>query len=220
MNPSMQNDDELIDRLTEELTRRGDDVPEPPLGFERATWARVRPATTGRPRWTWRVMMPAVALAATVVFAVFIGRQVTSAPEPVSETASVQTKPADAQDLSAGDRVLLTALDDHLAQTEALLVEVNNASDRDDLAWERSTADDLVSAGRLYRQSAEFAGRQRVVRMLDDLEPVLVELARSKERIAVQEREWLRTRIEDDNLLFKVRAMSTDLKDLAVRGLQ
>ena len=216
----MQNDDELIDRLTEELTRRGDGVPEPPAGFERAMWTRVRPATTGRPRWTWRVMMPAGALAATVMFAIFIGRQVSSTPAPVSETAAVDQAVESQQVLSAGDRVLLTALDDHLAQTEALLVEVNNASDRDDLAWERSTADDLVSAGRLYRQSAEFAGRPRVVRMLDDLEPLLVELARSKERIANQERDWLRARIVDDNLLFKVRAMSTDLKDLAARGLQ
>jgi len=52
------------------------------------------------------------------------------------------------------------------------------------------------------------------VRMLDDLEPVLVEVARSSDRMADRERDWLRTRITDDNLLFKVRAMSTDLKDL------
>jgi hypothetical protein len=50
--------------------------------------------------------------------------------------------------------------------------------------------------------------------MLDDLEPVLVELARSPDRIDDQEREWLRARITDDNLLFKVRAMSTDLKEM------
>ena len=71
-----------------------------------------------------------------------------------------------------------------------------------------------MAAGRLYRQSAEFAGRPAVVRMLDDLEPVLVEVARSPDRMGDQERDWLRARITDDNLLFKVRAMSTDLKDL------
>ena len=218
MDPSHPTDDELIDRLTESLTMKGDDVPEPPAHFERVVWARVRPVTSGRPRWTWRVLMPAAALAATVVIAIVVGRQVTT-PEPTSEMAAAVTPDASSQALSVGDRVLLTALDDHLEQTEALLVEVRNATDRDS-RWERATADDLVSAGRLYRQSAEFSGRSGVVRMLDDLEPVLVELARSPERIADKERDWLRARIVDDNLLFKVRVMSTDLKELTARGLQ
>jgi len=213
VDPSHPTDDELIDRLTESLTMKGDDVPEPPPHFERVVWARVRPVTSGRPRWTWRVLMPAAALAATVVLAIVIGRQA-PAPEPTSEIAAAVPDET-SQKLSAGDRVLLTALDDHLEQTEALLVEVRNASDREDSRWERTTADDLVSAGRLYRQSAEFSGRSGVVRMLDDLEPVLVELARSPERMAGKERDWLRARIVDDNLLFKVRVMSTDLKELS-----
>ena len=219
MDPSHRNEDELIDRLTEALTAKDDAVPEPSADFERAIWARVRPQTTGRPRWTVRVLVPAAALAASVVFAIVIGQQLTSTPAPVTETATVEAPAASQQTLSTGDRVLLTALDVHLAQTEALLVEVRNAPDRGDFSWEQTMADDLVSAGRLYRQSAEFSGRPGVVRVLDDLEPVLVELARSG-KIAEQERDWLRTRINDDNLLFKVRAMSSDLKDLAARGLQ
>jgi hypothetical protein len=214
VDPHHPKDDEVIDRLTGALTAKGDDVPEPPAHFERMMWARVRPQTTGRPGWTWRVLVPAAALAASVVLAIVVSRQASATSQPSPEVgltadATSATEPG----LSTGERVLFTALDGHLAQTEALLVEVRNADERADREWERTTADDLVSAGRLYRQTAEFTGRRTVVRMLDDLEPVLVELARSPERIAVRERDWLRTRIVDDSLLFKVRAMSMDLKD-------
>ena len=213
MDPSHPTDDELIDRLTEALTMHDEAVPEPPADFERVMWARVRKATApSRPQWAWRVLAPAAALAAAVLFAVAIGRQM-SVTAPTPDLAVASASQSAAPDRSA-DGALLTALDQHLEQTEALLVELHNATNRDDLTHERMTADDLVSAGRLYRQSAEFAGRPGVVRMLDDLEPVLVELARSPDRIDDQEREWLRARITDDNLLFKVRAMSTDLKEM------
>jgi hypothetical protein len=54
--------------------------------------------------------------------------------------------------------------------------------------------------------------------MLDDLEPVLVEVARSPVRLDQQDRDWLRTRIDDDNLLFKVRAVTSDIRERAARG--
>ena len=210
--PDDPQDDELIDRLTAALTERDETVPEPSADFERVMWARVRKQTTARPQWTWRVIAPAAALAATVLVAVALGRQ--AAPVAHAPNTNIAFT-RDANQVADGsvDRVLLTALDEHLEQTEALLVELRNSTKGEDLRHERMAADDLVSAGRLYRQSAEFAGRPGVVRVLDDLEPVLVELARSSGRIDDQQREWLRARITDDNLLFKVRAMSTDLKD-------
>jgi hypothetical protein len=209
--PNDPLDDELIDRLTAALTQKDDAVPEPGADFERVMWARVRKETTRRPQWTWRVLAPAAALAASVLVAIAIGHQLsatTPAPDTKVASADVTTTAAD----GPADRVLLTALDEHLEQTEALLVELRNSTKGEDLRRERLTADDLVSAGRLYRQSAEFAGRPGVVRVLDDLEPVLVELARSSDQLDDQQREWLRSRITDDNLLFKVRAMSTDLR--------
>ena len=212
MGTSHLNDDELIDRLTSALTERDDAVPEPSADFERVMWARVRKETTARPQWTWRVLVPAAALAATVLVAIAIGRQSSPSLGPDTKVASAGSANQAAD--GSVDRVLLTALDEHLEQTEALLVELRNSTKGEDLSHERLTADDLVSAGRLYRQSAEFAGRPGVVRVLDDLEPVLVELARSSDRMDDQQREWLRARITDDNLLFKVRAMSTDLREM------
>jgi hypothetical protein len=61
--------------------------------------------------------------------------------------------------------------------------------------------------------TAEDTGHPRLVQMLDDLEQVLVEVARSPERINSNDRAWLRTRIEDDALLFKVRAATSDIRE-------
>ena len=92
-------------------------------------------------------------------------------------------------------------------------IELRNAPDVDALNVERVTADDLIAAGRLYRQTAEYTGHAGLVRMLDDLEPVLVEVARGADRMAERDRQWLRTRIEDDNLLFTVRAVNSDIRE-------
>jgi hypothetical protein len=169
--------------------------------------------------------VPAGALLAVVVMAAVAGR-IGKLPASASSSTGVVADgrvAANADltaDLNQDERVLFTALDEHLQQAEALLVEVRNAPDRDSLSLERTTAEDLVSAGRLYRQTAEYTGQAGVVRMLDDLEPVLVEVARSPQRIGEQDRQWLRTRIDDDNLLFKVRAIATDIRERSDRGDQ
>ena len=152
------------------------------------------------------------ALAAAVVIGVALGRRPEQAPiaAPVVESTGADAASAD---LRQTERVLFTALDEHFQQTEALLVELRNAPDRDNLGLERLRADDLVAAGRLYRLTAEQAGQHGLVRVLDDLEPVLVEVARAPKRIDSRDRAWLRTRIDDENLLFKVRALTNDMRE-------
>ena len=111
------------------------------------------------------------------------------------------------------ERVLLTALNDHFSQTEMLLVEVMNAPDATrQLEFERQTADELVASGRLYRQTAQQNGDRQLAGMLDDIEGVLTEIARSSNRLEAHELDSLRTRIEDDDLLFKVRAVRTEVR--------
>jgi hypothetical protein len=112
------------------------------------------------------------------------------------------------------ERVLLTALSDHFTQTEMLLVELLNAPDApSDIAFERSAASDLVASGRLYRQTAAEDGDLQLAGMLDDLEGVLVEVARSPARMDPRDLGALRARISDDDLLFKVRAVRSDVRD-------
>jgi hypothetical protein len=70
-----------------------------------------------------------------------------------------------------------------------------------------------VASGRLYRATAEQTGNRALAAVLEDLEPVLVEVARGPEQVDTQTARALRERIDDDGLLFKVRAVTTDARD-------
>jgi len=65
----------------------------------------------------------------------------------------------------------------------------------------------------VYRVSATQNGDTRLAAMLQDLESVLVEIARSPDKINRQDFNSLRARIDGDNLLFKVRAVSNQIHD-------
>ncbi len=209
------------EEITGALTLVNDTVPEPPDGFERVVWARVQQHISVLPapsRWTWRSLVPAGAVAALAVAGITIASQpavLTGGPGATTDIArgTVPASGLDGGQPSTRDLVLYTALDNHFRQTEMLLVEVRNASDRDSLDFERLNAEELIAAGRLYRMTAEDGGHPRLVQMLDDLEPLLVEVARSPGRPSKTDRAWFRARIDDDALLFKVRAATTDIRE-------
>src|SRR5262245_25796858 len=158
-------------------------VPEPPDGFERIMWAKVQQALPAprAARWTWRQLVPVASLAALVVALVSFGsarRMVPVSPQPTTPPVAARSGDAPRPDATrTRERVLLTALDSHFEQTELLLVELLNApqDESGELTFERTTADDLVASGRLYRMTAEQIGKARLAAMLDELEPVLVE---------------------------------------------
>lgn len=204
------------DDLAAALTMVSDTVPEPPAGFERVMWARVSRAIAleAPPQPAgWRQWVPAGVLAASVLAGAGVAGMMTTRVAPETTTASASAPDAATPEPALNELVLFTALNDHLQRTAALLVELRNAPDRSRLTVERVMADDLVTAGRLYRATAEYTGNFALVSMLDDLETVLVEVARSPAPIDPQSRQWLRTRIEEDGLLFKVRAVSNDLRE-------
>lgn len=207
-------------------------VPEPGDGFERVMWARIQNALPEPRRATstsfasfTRRWVPALGMAAAVVVAVAIGyawraNHESRGTAPAAATTTVATTEPAVVRTSAADlkttreRVLLTALSEHFQQTEVLLTEIMNSSDqgRGEIEFERSSAGDLVASGRLYRVTAQENGDLQLARMLDDLEGVLVEVARRPEQVARKDFQSLRTRIGDQNLLFKVRAVSNQIQ--------
>lgn len=188
-------------------------VPEPPPDFERVMWARVQSALDGMspprsPWWAAKQWIPAGALAAVFLAMLAIGR---SWPG----RAPVAPATATAADASQSERALLVAMDDHLERSELLLVEVMNAP-TDGAAregFEQETADDLLSSSRLYRQTATHTGNVHLAAMLEDLEAVLVEIARGPRELKPRDLDALRTRIEQDDLLFKVRVVTDEIKE-------
>ena len=187
------------------------DVPEPAPAFERIIWARVQQELFAPhpSRWSVRQWLPLAAVTAAVVLAA----------AGVTEYLSPENRPASTAarvDSRGPERVLLMALDGHLEQTELLLIELMNGSaDTADvtLSFERATAEDLVSSGRLYRVTAQHQGDLRLAQVLEDIEPVLVDLARSPERVDQSSLQALRLRIEDEALLFKVRTAAYEVRD-------
>ena len=81
------------------------------------------------------------------------------------------------------------------------------------LTGERERAEQLVSANRLYRETAAATGDASIVDLLDQLERVLVEVAASPSSGAASELGDVRRRIESGSLLFKVRVVSSDLQE-------
>ena len=188
------------------------DVPEPAIGFEDAVWARLAPVlgTFPAPRRAWAVRhVVAVGVWAAAVSGIVIAgyrSNAPQAPEPIAATLGRS---------QAQRRVLLTALDAHFLQTEMLFVELMNAPDDavGSLAFERAAADDLMQSGRLYRETAAEVGDNRIANVLDDLQTVLTEVARGPETLDRDELAAIRSQIEDNDLLFKVRAVTNDIRD-------
>jgi hypothetical protein len=192
----------------------GAEVPEPAPGFERIMWARVQAALPPpRSRFSWRAFVP-VASAAALVLALVAGVRFWSARvEPQNTAPAPETDLAEIQ--HTRERALFAALDGHFAQTEVFLTELMNTPVKAKAGFgdARSTAGDLVASGRLYRATAEQTGHRALAAMLQDLEPVLVEVARSPERVDAATVRSLRERIDDEGLLFKVRAVNADARD-------
>ncbi len=168
-------------------------------------------------RWTrfaW-----AAATAALVVMAFFTGRfvhqrdQQTAAQAPIAQAGLAST-----QDALVRERVLLIAVGDHLERSQMVLVELAHAETRSslDISAERQLADDLVASNRLYRQTAEQMGQSNVAGLLDELERVLVEVARGPSTVSMRQLADIQQRIESQGILFKVKVIGSEIRQQPV----
>jgi hypothetical protein len=154
-----------------------------------------------------------LAVAATLVIAAgayWLGRQ-TVTPAPTVDVAREMPAPATG---AIRERVVLAALGEHLDRTERTLVELVNTEGggQVDIGAEQAWARDLLEANRLYRRAAQGADAPALSQVLDDLEPVLLEIANSPSRISSEEFKALRERIEARSLVFKVRVTGADVR--------
>jgi hypothetical protein len=174
------------------------------------TSAQRHPGTSARHLARLGPWLAAAATVAMVVGAYWLGRQtaIPSAPPSahVSGTPSLGTE-------AIRERVVLAALGEHLDRTERTLVELVNSQPGGhvDISAEQIWARDLLEANRLYRQAA---GRSSpaLSQVLDDLEPVLLEIANSPSQLTSDEFKTLRDRIEGRSLVFKVRVTGADVR--------
>jgi hypothetical protein len=183
------------------------DIPVPERGseYEDLVWNRLSPKLGVRHRSTWwapRKWAAVAAMAGLVVAAFVAGRHT-----PPAEKTNIAAQPP------VRDRVLVVAVGGHLERSQMVLVELKNLPDgkKIDISDEQSFATDLLSANRLYRQTATTAGENGLVGILEDLERVLLEVVHSPSTISSTELDQIRERIEDQGLLFKMRVVESNL---------
>jgi hypothetical protein len=152
------------------------------------------------------VALPVLAAAAALVLAFQVGRHWPAVP------TAAPTAPAVAE--GGRERILLVAVGDHLERTQMLLVELSNAptTEARDIGLEQHQAQELVSANRLYREAATQAGEPGVASVLDELERLLVEVARGPETLQPAALAQIQRRIESRGLLFKVRVLESRVR--------
>jgi hypothetical protein len=186
---------------------------EPPSGFEREMWARVEPLLPVREPWhtRWSGMIPRLAVAASIgvlLVAAFAAGRVWDR-SPVGSSAAI------VDDQAMIERLLRGEVEDHLERSQRMLVELVNADYEvgAPIAGDRARAADLVAAGRLYRRSAEQIGDAEIGGLLEDLERVLVEVANGPADVAPEDMGRLRQRIDDQDLLFRVRVVAREIRE-------
>jgi hypothetical protein len=198
-------------------------LPEREEGFTGFGWFSRSSGFQGFSRFAGFPGVAVGAAAAVLLVAAFVaGRMWQSTSAPVVSTAvnapaagrgagSPATTPTVAGK-TAGQRILLTAVADHLDRSERVLTDIMNSHEPADISAEQRWAEDLVTTSRLYRQDALDAGEQSVASVLDDLERNLIEIVHSPAKISAADLEQIRRRIDAAALLFKVRVMSDELR--------
>jgi len=183
-------------------------IPSRPADYGRRLWQQLQPKLDGKPiarqpSWfalpQWKLAAAAVLMvAAGFVAGRFGPGRETHRSEPISEAAR--------------ERVLLATIADHLDQSRVALLELANGSDDSAADFTKTRASELVAANRLYRQSAAQAGEINLASILDELERVLIEIANRPPDVTRAELRELRRRIDEEDLLFKIRVLSSEVR--------
>jgi hypothetical protein len=189
------------------------DVPERGERYGLEVWQAIRPRLAPRRRWFSIAgsLRPAFAAAAVVLLvagAFAIGRMW---PRPAAESSGIAAPTIGLEEERR--RVLLLSVADHLDRSDRVLTDIMNAPDGVEISAEQQWATDLVSANRLFRQDALDVDESAVAAVLDDLERALLDITHEPAGVAPADLGQLRRRIDSAALLFKVRVMSTDLRD-------
>ena len=194
------------------------EVPETPSDYPARVWRRLQPEIERRQpstrwlSWPFDRRWALAATAALLVVVSFVAGRFSSEPAPENPVPW------------PGQKILLVTVASHLERSEILLLELANArarqsrdaeeSDVFDVTAERLLASELSDANRLYRQAAQKAGELRVASLLDDLERLLVEVAHSPEELQAERLEELQIRLEEADILFKIRVVGSRLRQL------
>jgi hypothetical protein len=165
------------------------------------------PQARGARRLLWTGVW-AGAIAAALIAAFALGRFSRPLPPAPKATAAAAAVPS---------RVLLVVVADHLDRTQALLVELahpmaTSGAGTVDLSLQQSGARELLASNRLYQQGADRSGERKMAQLLAGLEPILLQIAQSPDRVTAAQWTKLEDRIAASGILFQVRVADENLQ--------
>lgn len=197
---------------------------EPPAleaNYAAKVWQSIRPSLlvhekpkrSWLPLLHWKGLSLATACLLLLSAAFFAGRQWEHRNPQQPTVATTATTDQGKQ------RVIVVVLGDHLDRSERLLVELKHA-DPSSEAPIQSEARELLSANRLYRESARQAGDPALASALDHLERVLMEVANEPAGLSQVRLDELQKEMNTDGLLFEVRVLRSRMQDDAQQQQQ
>ncbi|HEY5610325.1 MAG TPA: hypothetical protein VIL97_03890, partial [Thermoanaerobaculia bacterium] len=192
------------------------EVPEPnetpSRTYEEVVWNRLRwrlgKRSGGR---LLRKLAPLGAVAAMLALAFLAGQ--------ISNRPATTTPPAGPTQLASTpasrERVFFFVVADHLDRSRRMLLELSNVQngDRHDISTEQQWAEDLVESNRLYRQTAATEKDPAVNALLEELEPILLEIAHGPTDLSHADLVALQKRIESKGMLLKLRVITTKVRE-------
>lgn len=147
----------------------------------------------------------ATACALLVAVAFIAGRQWENYQRPLQILTAANNQPR--------QPIVLVVLGDHLGRSERFLVALRHGDSAESTALVKAEAQDLLSANRLYRESATNSGDPAFAAALDRLERVLVEIANEPENASPARLAELQKELNTDGLLFEVRVLRSRVQD-------
>jgi hypothetical protein len=188
-------------------------LPQRDATYGAAMWQRVRwqlPAQRRERPW-WLFAAAAVVL---LVVGYLAGRETHPAVPSAPAVAAIPAKRATATPTVNGggaDAVLTAAASEQIERSTRLLVEVAN-HEGGDASTPRDTAEELLASSRIYRVAAGDRGAEEVAQLLNEIEPILLELVHAPDDIPADELAVIQQRIESRELLFKLRVVAATLR--------
>ncbi len=216
----------VLDRVTPA------EVPEPADDYEARVWDRLSWRLRGEKKRASHAWVKWAAAAAVVAIAFAGGllwnrrggpeapaRQIASSTTSGTPTVPAKSAgPGPSQQASTSaprDRILLLVVGDHFDASERMLIELTNItpseSDGFDITTERARAEELLASNRLYRSTALDRGEESVATLLDELEPVLLQIAHAPDDMTADELRTMQKRVEAKGLVFKLRVVRADV---------
>lgn len=186
-------------------------IPERGPAYGEQVWQKLSPRIKKRSRFWALWLQPrqlafAGAVAALVIVAITAGRGTVPAPGKV-EVATLNE--------AARNRVMLVNMSDHLERSKTVLIELAN-SEPGSLGQDRLRAEDLLAANRLYRISAQRESQTMLAELLDELEPLLMQVSNAQPGDLSQ----IQRRLSQQDLLFKIRVVDAQMRQAQRRPVE